>query len=94
MSAFLLRPSPAPPRADPIGEETPCFKSKSNMSEEYRDWQDEPLKVVKNHEGYCSIWPADRENALGWDDVGFSGSKEECLAYIEEHCDADCRWKS
>jgi MbtH protein len=41
-------------------------------------------KVVLNHEEQYSIWPAARENALGWVDAGKSGSKEECLAYIEE----------
>lgn len=41
-------------------------------------------KVVMNHEEQYSIWPADRENALGWSDVGKSGPKQECLAYIKE----------
>lgn len=41
-------------------------------------------KVVVNHEEQYSIWPADRENALGWNDAGKSGTKEECLAYIKE----------
>ena len=41
-------------------------------------------KVVVNHEEQYSIWPADRENALGWNDAGKSGTKSECLAYIEE----------
>lgn len=41
-------------------------------------------KVVRNHEEQYSIWPADRENALGWFDVGKSGTKAECLAYISE----------
>ena len=41
-------------------------------------------KVVVNHEEQYSIWPADRENPLGWQDVGKSGSKTECLAYIKE----------
>jgi MbtH protein len=41
-------------------------------------------KVVRNHEEQYSIWPADRENALGWFDVGKSGVKEECLAHIKE----------
>jgi len=41
-------------------------------------------KVVVNHEDQYSIWPADRENALGWKDAGKSGTKEECLAYIKE----------
>ncbi|HKR22608.1 MAG TPA: MbtH family protein [Pyrinomonadaceae bacterium] len=40
-------------------------------------------KVVMNHEEQYSIWPADRENALGWTDVGKTGTKEECLAYIK-----------
>jgi len=41
-------------------------------------------KVVVNHEEQYSIWPAHRENALGWRDAGKSGTKEECLAYIKE----------
>lgn len=41
-------------------------------------------KVVVNHEEQYSIWPADRENALGWNDAGKTGTKEECLAYIKE----------
>ena len=41
-------------------------------------------KVVVNHEEQYSIWPADRENPLGWGDVGKSGTKAECLAHIRE----------
>ena len=41
-------------------------------------------KVVVNHEEQYSIWPADRENALGWEDAGKQGSREECLSWIEE----------
>ena len=41
-------------------------------------------KVVVNQEEQYSIWPADRENALGWNDAGKTGTKAECLAYIEE----------
>lgn len=41
-------------------------------------------KVVVNHEEQYSIWPQNRQNALGWNDAGKSGSKEECLAYIKE----------
>lgn len=41
-------------------------------------------KVVVNHEEQYSIWPAGRENPLGWNDVGKSGTKDECLAYIKE----------
>ena len=42
------------------------------------------FKVVVNHEAQYSIWPADRENALGWKDAGKTGPKAECLAYIKE----------
>jgi MbtH protein len=41
-------------------------------------------RVVVNHEEQYSIWPADRELAAGWSDAGKTGSKEECLAHIEE----------
>ena len=40
-------------------------------------------KVVLNHEEQYSIWPAERENAPGWRDAGQTGTKAECLAYIE-----------
>ena len=49
------------------------------------DFEDsEVYKVVVNHEEQYSIWPVDKENALGWRDVGKSGTKEECLAHIKE----------
>jgi MbtH protein len=41
-------------------------------------------KVVVNHEEQYSIWPAQRDNALGWKDAGKSGAKAECLAHIEK----------
>ena len=52
------------------------------MSEEREDTT--VYKVVLNHEEQYSIWPADRENALGWRDEGKTGSKQECLDYINE----------
>ena len=41
-------------------------------------------KVVINHEEQYSIWPADREIPLGWNDAGKSGTRQECLDYIHE----------
>jgi MbtH protein len=41
-------------------------------------------KVVINHEEQYSIWPADREPPLGWQEVGTHGLKAECLAYIKD----------
>jgi MbtH protein len=41
-------------------------------------------KVVVNHEEQYSIWPAHRENALGWHDAGKQGPKADCLDYINE----------
>lgn len=51
-----------------------------------RDEQEDTTiyKVVINHEEQHSIWPANRDNPLGWFDVGKSGLKAECLAYIKE----------
>lgn len=39
--------------------------------------------VVINHEEQYSIWPSYKEIPGGWETAGKSGSKEECLAYIE-----------
>ena len=41
-------------------------------------------KVVVNDEEQYSIWPAHKENPLGWKDAGKSGLKSECLACIKE----------
>lgn len=50
----------------------------------FDDNSEELLKVVCNHEGQYSIWPASRENAPGWRDAGPTGSKAVCLEYIKE----------
>jgi MbtH protein len=51
---------------------------------EQADWQDGTLKVVVNDEEQYSVWPIDRESPAGWRDTGKSGTKAECLAYINE----------
>ncbi len=52
----------------------------------YRNDEDDDriYKVVVNHEAQYSIWPAGRENAPSWRDVGKSGSRTACLDYITE----------
>jgi MbtH protein len=50
----------------------------------YDDEDTTLYRVVVNDEEQYSIWPADRENPLGWHDVGKSGTKADCLAYIGE----------
>jgi MbtH protein len=59
--------------------------AKENQQMSREDREDTTIyKVVVNHEEQYSIWPADRENALGWNDVGKSGTRQECLDYIQE----------
>ena len=41
-------------------------------------------RVVINHEEQYSIWFADREVPEGWKEIGKSGTRKECLDYIEE----------
>ena len=41
-------------------------------------------RVVINHEEHYSIWFMDREIPRGWTGVGMTGTKQECLDYIEE----------
>ena len=43
------------------------------------------FKALINDEEQYSIWPAKKEIPPGWKDVGFSGSKPEASAYIDEH---------
>lgn len=41
-------------------------------------------RVVVNAEEQYSIWPDNREVPAGWREVGKSGLKDDCLAYIKE----------
>lgn len=52
------------------------------MSDETEDTR--AYKVVVNHEEQYSIWFADRELPAGWREAGKTGSRAECLEYIEE----------
>lgn len=61
-----------------------------------RDDDSDPFKtysVVINIEDQYSIWPQGRDVPAGWKEVGHSGSKAECLQYIEENW-TDMRPKS
>jgi MbtH protein len=41
-------------------------------------------RVVVNHEEQYSIWPDWKDIPAGWREVGRTGPKDECLAYIKE----------
>ncbi len=41
-------------------------------------------KVVANQEEQYSIWPSEQPSPLGWREVGQTGSKDECLNYIQQ----------
>lgn len=43
------------------------------------------FKVLINHEAQYSLWPLAQDPPDGWSEVGCSGPKAECLAYIESH---------
>lgn len=45
----------------------------------------ELFKVLINDEEQYSIWPEQKAIPAGWYDKGFSGTKEEVSAYIDEH---------
>lgn len=51
-------------------------------------WDDDDdntvYQVVMNHEEQYSIWPEARELPPGWQAVGKSGPKADCLAYIDD----------
>jgi MbtH protein len=40
--------------------------------------------VVVNDEEQYSIWPKGRDLPAGWRPDGFTGTEDECLAYIDE----------
>jgi MbtH protein len=59
-------------------------KNKNIKETSMREQTDSDMlyKVVSNDERQFSIWPAYKQNALGWQDVGYEGRKEVCLAFI------------
>src|SRR5580700_442971 len=40
-------------------------------------------RVVVNHEGQYSIWPAEHDEPAGWEPIGKTGNKSECLEHID-----------
>lgn len=40
--------------------------------------------VLVNAEEQYSLWPANRPTPAGWKEAGKSGTKEECLAFVEQ----------
>jgi MbtH protein len=48
------------------------------------DDDDGTFLVLVNCEGQHSLWPDFADVPAGWDRV-HSGSREECLAYVDEH---------
>ena len=63
---------------------TPTHTHRETVMDRDREEDERIYKVVVNGEDQYSIWPADRENPLGWNDVGKTGTKAECLAYIKD----------
>jgi MbtH protein len=55
-------------------------QSPGNTDQESRDRM---YDVVINEEGQYSIWPKPRAIPAGWDETGFHGTRDECLAHIE-----------
>ena len=41
-------------------------------------------RVVVNDEDQYSIWFVDQDLPPGWSEVGKSGTREDCLAFVEE----------
>lgn len=48
------------------------------------DAPDAVFQVVKNQEDQYSIWPRGRELPRGWEVAGPEGTRDECLAHIDE----------
>ncbi len=43
------------------------------------------FRVLINDEEQYSLWPAHKEIPRGWRQLGLVGSREACLAYVEEN---------
>lgn len=45
---------------------------------------EQQYQAVVNHEEQYSIWPFGKDLPLGWKEAGKSGTKQECLDYINQ----------
>lgn len=43
------------------------------------------FKVLVNHEGQYSIWPAKKPAPDGWKETAFTGNKSECTSFVDEN---------
>lgn len=50
----------------------------------FEDDNDRRYDVVSNDEEQYSVWPVDHPLPIGWEQVGKTGLKADCLAYIAE----------
>ena len=48
------------------------------------DEADRLYQVLVNHEEQYSLWPLEKPVPAGWRQTGPTGSKETCLAYVNE----------
>ncbi len=51
----------------------------------FEDDGDTRYVVVINAEEQYSLWLEGKEIPHGWREAGFSGTKAECSAYVDEH---------
>jgi MFS family permease/uncharacterized protein YbdZ (MbtH family) len=74
-------PVPEAGRAGPAG----------GQPEEEDDMEAARFRVVVNDEPRYALWPLHKRDAPGWRDTGVSGTRDECLAYVEQVWSADLR---
>lgn len=41
--------------------------------------------VLINSSNEYSLWPASKELPIGWNTTNFSGTKDECKSYVDQH---------
>ena len=45
----------------------------------------EDYLVLRNGQGQYSLWPSMTDIPAGWEAVDFSGSKQACMSYVDQH---------
>ena len=46
--------------------------------------EQEIFKVVRNSKEQHALWQSHLPLPAGWDDVGFSGARDECLEHVRQ----------
>jgi MFS transporter, DHA3 family, macrolide efflux protein len=99
VAGWVIRPireleDDLPDHDEPEPEVSPAGTAAGQPEEDDMEQEPARFRVVVNDEPRYALWPLHKRDAPGWRDTGVSGTREECLAYVDQVWSADLRTSS